>query len=472
MRKAIFFLIAAALCLGGCKENDEIFNTPIGDEMFSFKPVEGGAVLTYTLTDPLISKVKVDYTDEFGVKVQKLGDYSADTLLLDGFNTRQENVDVRVSFLDNNGVESQVKNYKFSTLPSNLYSFFDNNLKVESYWDGFQVSYNVSGNVSGSATVFMVGENPNTHAVDTLMLENIPLQSSPYTQVKQYSIDESQQQEEYTVVITTEDMSQRIARREVFKNIKGLQREILPNNNNGEPIFELLDPFNKSQEMPINESSSDYRPGALGKKYLFDGDTKGTTATKYYRRGYATPPFTFLTKENAIHTDNNDVYFVLDVKQEAMIGEMRFYYKYEDQYARNRDFGEWNTSYLYKLPCSIKVYAWTAQEPYDVNADQSTIPATNWKLMGTYSQDPNIQTSDRYYYNKDKQGIVTVGSLEQLNQLKALYASVSFNFDENMYRYYKIEFDATYNPLDRPDLYANVYNQVTCHEIEVYAKKN
>lgn len=97
------------------------------------------------------------------------------------------------------------KNFLFNTLASNLYTFFDN-IEVSSYWQGFQVTYELKGLVNGSATIFFVGENPNTHVRDTLTLENFQLESGRYT--KAYSLDASQQQSSYTVVVTTEDSKQ------------------------------------------------------------------------------------------------------------------------------------------------------------------------------------------------------------------------------------------------------------------------
>lgn len=464
MKKILLFLgIASSLCLGSCADSDKAgFDTPIGQEMFSIKPVEGGAVLQYKLSDARINKVKVEYTDEFGQSVYKVGDYSIDTLLLDGFNVAHTNVPVKVSFIDRNSHESETQMMNFNTLPSNLYTFFDH-VKVAPYWEGFQLTYELKGLVGGSATVFFVGENPNTHALDTLTLENFQLESG--THVKAYSVDLSQRQPFYTVAITTEDTRQRIVKKEVYTGIVGIDREIFPNTN-----FELLDPFHKSKEMAYN-SSSNYKPGAFGKGYLFDGDIKGTKASDYYTLGRATPPFTFYAGPNALHTPENDVYFVLDTKEPLMLGEMRFYAKYRDGYATNQDFGSSANSYDTKLPCAIKVYAWTASEPYDPGIDQSTIPAEKWKLMGAYTSDPSAQTIDRWYCNKEQKTIVTVKSLAELNPLEPLYASVSFAFDTNEYRYYKIEFEATYKDLSNPIYNHNNDNMVTCHEIEVYAKK-
>lgn len=462
MKKIISFLsIVVSLCLSSCADDDKVsFDTAISSEMFTFKPVEGGAVLQYKLSDPRITKVKAEYKDEFNEPIYKVGDYSVDTLLLDGFNSVNSNVPVKVSFMDRNGNESAIKSLSFNTLASNLHTFFDH-VRVSSYWEGFQITYELEGLVNGSATVYFVGENPNTHARDTLTLENFQLESGKYT--KAYTLDASQQQSSYTVMITTEDNKQRIAKKKVWTGIVGVEREMLPNSN-----FELYDPFGKSKEVDYNPYG--YNPGALSKKYLFDGDTKGTQAIAKYAPGSATPPYTFLAGPDALHTVENDVYFVLDIKQPAMLGEMRFYAKYRDGGATNMDFGNNYSSYFINLPCAVKVYAWTASEAYNPNADQTQIPATNWKLMGSYMQDSGTAIANRWYANKEG-NITDAESLEQLKKLDPLYLSVPFEFSEEKFRYYKIEFEATYKDIYSPESNYNANNQVTCHEIEVYAKK-
>lgn len=461
MKKIIFLIsiVTAFFCQSCNDKGTLIFDTPINNEMFRFTPIEGGAVLHYKITDPQIKRVKVEYLDEFGAPSYKSGDFSVDTLLLDGFNASLTDVPAKISFMDRFDKESMSINLTFNTLPSNLHTFFDN-VKVSPYWQGFQVTYDLKGFVKGSATIYFVGTNPNTQALDTLTLETFQLEIGRFT--KAYTLDESQQQEDYTVVITTEDNKQRIAKKQVWTNVVGIEREMLPNDE-----FELLDPFYKSKEIPYNSFNS-YNPGALSKDYLFDGDIKGTKATEYFSAGRATPPFTFLAGPNALTTNNNNVYFVLDIKEPSMVGEVRFYSKYGDNYAVNYDF---DNDYYTKLPCDIRIYAWTPQEPYDSSVDQSSIPESNWKFMGSFIQDPSVEVSDRWYYNKERQDVVKVSTMSDLEPLTPLYVSVPFEFDEHKYRYFKIEFGATYKSIVAPDYYHNNGNNVTFHEIEVYAKK-
>lgn len=455
--KNIFLLLLISICSINCSDDDnDQFKVAIDQGMFTFKPVEGGAVLKYKLTDPRVNQVKVEYVDEFGVSVYKVAGYAVDTLLLNGFNSLHEDVPVKVSFLDKNGKESEGLDFTFNTLSSTLYSFFDQ-VKVNSYWSGFQLAYDLKGRVEGSATVYFVGTNPTTKLRDTLMLENFRLEEGP--RVKAYSVDESQQQEDYTVMITTEDDRQRIAKKQVWTGVKGVDRVVIPNQN-----FDLYDPFHKIKEVPHIPTSS-YNPGSFSKKYLFDGDTKGTQSMTYFRPGYATPPFTFLAGADAINKTNNEAYFVLDIKEAAIVGEIRLYARIQDTGARNQDF---NNDYYTKLPCNVKVYAWTGEGDYNLTTNPGT--KADWKLKGSFEQDPNIALINRWYVDARGQKLQVKSSAE-LAAVAPIYMSIPLSFEESECRFFKIEINATYRDLVLPTYYHNDSNNVTFHELEVYGKK-
>ena len=177
MKYIAILLLLGSLCWFGCSDDNNVnFDTPITEDMFSFTPVEGGAIMHYTLTDRRINKVKVEYTDEYGVSVYKVADYAVDTMVLDGFNQKHDNVPVKVTFVDRNEQVSETLEFTFNTLPSTLYTFFDD-VKVNSYWDGFQVIYNLDGRAEGSASVYFVGINPTTKLQDTIFLENFRLEN-------------------------------------------------------------------------------------------------------------------------------------------------------------------------------------------------------------------------------------------------------------------------------------------------------
>ena len=457
MKKYIYLIFLSCLGWIGCSNDDNgNFDVEIDENMFSFIPTEGGAIMHYSLADRRINKVKAEYTDEYGASVYKVADYAVDTLMLDGFNQACENVPVKVSFLDKNEQESKVMHFTFNTRPSALYTFFDK-VEVNSYWNGFQVVCNLEGRTEGSASVYFVGTNPTTKLQDTIFLENFRLASG--RSVKAYSLDDSQQQEDYTVMITTEDNRQRIARKQVWTGVKGAVRSLIPNTN-----FELFDPFNKSKEMP--RSTDSWHPGALGKAYLFDGDVKGTQALEYFRRGYATPPFTFLAGPNALNRPGNDVYFVLDIKEPAVVGEMRLYMRIQEQNgAINQDF---DNDHYTKLPCNVQVYAWIGNGDYHPSTNPGT--AADWELIGNFEQDPNIEEAERWYVNKEKV-VDGCNTLAELAAVDAHYLSIPFPFEEREYRFLKIQFNETYVNTLMPDYYHNRNNNVTFHELEIYGVK-
>ena len=459
MKKIYLFLaLLIALCWTACSDDDNGgFDVDINKEMFSFTPTEGGAIMRYNLADRRINKVSVEYTDEFGEPVYKVADYSIDTLVLDGFNQAHTGVPVRVAFLDKNENVSESLDFTFDTRPSSLYTFFDE-VEVNSYWNGFQLVFDLEGRAEGSASVYFVGTNPTTKERDTLFLENFRLEAGP--SVKAFSMVDAQIQDSYTVVVTTEDNRQRIVRKQVWNNVVGVARKIIPNAN-----FELLDPFNKIITLPYSTAVYNY-PGALGAEYLFDGDVKGTRGAEYFRAGNATPPFTFLAGPNALNREGNECYFVLDIKEAAIVGELRFYMRVKDGYAVNKQF---DNDYFTKLPCNIQVYAWIGEGDYDPRTNPGT--TADWEHVGNFEQDPNASLISRWYINPTNNQIDEVKTIAELNAVGPYYVSIALPFEEKEYRFFKLEFRETYIDLTLPSYFHNNNNNVTFHELEVYGQK-
>ena len=452
----LFLVLFSCLYWTSCSDDNEgYFDVTAGE--VTFTPTEGGAVMHYTLADRRVCKVKVEYTDEFGEPVYKVGDYAVDTLVLDGFNRVHNQVPVRVSYLDKNDRESKAEFFVFDTRASVLYSFFEQ-VHVSSYWNGFQVSYDLNGRVDGAAAVYFVGMNPTTKLRDTILMENILLMQGK--SVKAYSLDKSQQQADYTVMIVTEDNRQRVVRKQVWGGIENVEREMIPNKD-----FILHDPFHLSKEVEYDPDSK-WNPGALSKKYLFDGDVKGTRAAQYFRPYRATPPFTFLAGPNALNTPENDVYFVLDIREPAIVGEMRLYMRIKDYYYNNDAF---DNGYYTKLPCNIHVYAWNGEGDYDPEQNSGT--KEDWEEIGSFEQDPNIAVELRWYVNKETQSTVSVETASELEALNPIYVSIPFPFEEKKYRFFKLQFDATYTSSSSPEYDHNNNNNVTFHELEIYGKK-
>ena len=458
MRNTILLMLLMFGLFACSDDNNGDFDVAINEGMFSFAPTEGGAIMRYNLADRRVNKVRVEYTDEYGEPVYKVADYSVDTLVLNGFNQAHTGVPVKVAFLDKNENASESLHFTFDTRPSSLYTFFDE-VRVNSYWNGFQLVFDLEGRAEGSASVYFVGTNPTTKERDTLFLENFRLEAGP--SVKAFSMADAQIQDSYTVVVTTEDDRQRIVRKQIWNNVVGVKRVLIPNAN-----FELLDPFHKIITMPYTTTVYN-RPGALGAEYLFDGDVKGTRAAEYFKAGWATPPFTFLAGPNALKREGNECYFVLDIKEPAIVGELRFYMRLKDGYAVNQQF---DNDYFTKLPCNIQVYAWIGEGDYNPETNPGT--AADWDHIGSFAQDPNAALITRWYINPTTNQIDNdIKTIAELNAVGPYYASIALPFGDKEYRFFKLEFRETYIDLGLPSYYHNNNNNVTFHELEVYGQK-
>lgn len=470
--KILPFALFALLGIASCSSNDDAdkFSTSINSDMFTFTPYQGGATMHFNITDPNVTNVRAEYTNEYGEAVTKLADLSAKTLNLDGFNQPATNVPVKISFLDRNYRVSDVVESQFSTEKSNLINFFDS-VKVDSYWDGFRVSYKLSGQVAGSATVFFVGENPTTHERDTITLDNFELQtglSSAYS----YKMTENQRQDSYTVVLTTEDNAQHVVKRQVYEGISGLKSNILSNSN-----FELLDPFGKTVEDPTVHPA--YRaPGGLSAKYLFDGDKNGVQAIEHYKVGQTAcvPPFLWLAGPNAYSSEEQDCYFVLDVKEPLQVSQMRFYGPwFHPNDMQNTQLGGW---YYGNYPCHVIVYAWTGKGDYDVEADKAgKYSDDDWKQLGYYQQDNYEYWKNRWYYdeNNNSYGSTTLRTKEDYENAENKYFDIVFDFDGKKYRYYKLKFLDHYvfkQGIDGYTMMSNNTHLLMLSEIDVFANSS
>lgn len=464
--------IAALLGFAACSgDNDEKkFDTRISSDMFSFTPLQGGATLHFNITDPAVTNVRVEYTNEYGETVTKLADLSATTLNLDGFNKPAENVPVRISFLDRNNRISDVVESHFSTEKSNLLSFFDS-VKVDPYWDGFRVSYHLTGHVAGSATVFFVGENPATHERDTITLDNFELQEG-LTTTHSYMMAENQRQASYTVVLTTEDDAQHVVKREVYDGIRGLTSAVLPNTG-----FRLLDPFGKSIEDP-QVHPADRAPGGLSSRFLFDGDRNGVQAIEYYTTGQTkcVPPFLWVAGPNAYANEEVDCYFVLDAKEPLQVSQMRFYTPwFHPNDMQNTQLGGW---YYGNNPCNVVVYGWTGPGDYDVEADKTgQYSDADWKQLGTFQQDRYALWADRWYFDQQNNsyGSTTFRTKADYEKAASKFFDVVFEFDGKSYRYFKLKFLDHFSFKQGVNGYAmqeNNTNLLMLSEIDVFANSS
>ena len=451
---SLFLLLLGCIWWTSCSDDDSDFETAINNNMFRFTPVSGGAMMYYNLSDPCVYKVKVTYVDEFGKPVYKIADYAADSLLLDGFYKQQRGVPLWVSFLNKNEKESKVLECTFDTDPSMLYACFES-MKVEPSWTGLKLSYDLSGRAEGLLSVYFVGINPYTKLQDTIFLKNFPLKTGG--DVKILNIDDSQRKSEYTVMVTSEDNRKRIIHKQIFAKVEGVEVVKL------QPK-EFHDPFGLSNEKPYDNTNYT-RPGAKGRAYAIDGDTKGTTGMKYYRGGRTTPTYSFLAGPNALYRGNNKPFFILEMNEVVMPGELRLYCRLKDNGTRDRDFP---SNYYECLPCNVQVYGWIGDadcDPSDQDQNED-----KWEWLGSYEQDPyNDELSSNRWFMPNNKFMTALTSLAAFEMASPVFLSIEFPYSQETYKYFKLEFRDTYREFY--NRWTNPNDYVTFQEVELYGKK-
>ena len=202
MKYSIFLWIFLLGCLSACKDDDnEGFDVPVEFTALSFDAVPGGAVMRYKLPDNEdIFGVRVRYTDAFGEQLYKDGSYLSDTLLLSGFKEARADVPVQISFFNSNLKESGMIEKTFSTKAAATVALFDN-LTVNPFWGGFNVTYFSPEIVSGMIHVFYVGTNPLTHEQDSILMGSYPISEGGDT----LNFEMQQSMDLVDVVVRTDD---------------------------------------------------------------------------------------------------------------------------------------------------------------------------------------------------------------------------------------------------------------------------
>lgn len=367
MRK-ILFLLFVVVALIRCNNDDRVrFDVSIERDQIKFEPIPGGAIMRYTLDDPAINALKINYMNSVGVNVTKQGTYMGDSILLDGFNEAKTDEPVFITLLNINREESETIKMYFDTKESAPYAFF-NEVEVSPYWNGFQVVYKAPETVEGYANVFYMGINPMTKELDTLLLGSYLLKSGGDTLL--FALE--QQNNVNTVIIRTEDFKGNVARQQTWEGVKSYEMMNLSNRN-----FTLSDPLKLSKEKDQLIGTEKELPYKTGIKYLFDGDILGsqkfTSENKYAQ-------YTFVAGPNAVGAP-----FILDIKERHLAARLRLYVMRDV----SGGFGDyWNLQYVDKIPNEITIYA--SNTPADDNS---------WIKVGYYFETPEYSSfANRWYY--------------------------------------------------------------------------
>ena len=442
--KKLYYLLAILWLFAACQNDENFFETSMSASDISFRPVGGGAVMKYKLpADPEIYSIRVRYQDAEGNDMLKVGSYTVDSLVLNGFNEARKGIPVQVTLCDRNDVESAPMYFTFDTEDSGPISFFEY-LQVSGGWNGFQLSYDLPYDVDGLAHVFYVGKKPGTQISDTLLMQTITLRKGADTLL----FELKQNAAANTVVVRTEDFRGYRVKQEIFTDVPSYTTEKMD-------ISKCA--FYAPEELSIEDEEA-----LLGVKYLYDGELKGEKLSMTQFK-------TFLAGPQALNKD----LLVIDLKDQKQVAELRLYamLNVRDNFPPEPNPYEpdvpkygpvWGTRYHNKVPCKVTVYT-------SNNKDDDS----SWKRLGHFEQGASIPNDERWCAlcatadpNAD---LLTEDNIDDADPI---YMSIFLPAPGELCRYVKIVVEDVFN-YDRgtagnqnPDEY------VTFHELEVYTKKN
>lgn len=449
MRKIALTLILLGL-LYSCEKESNIFEISMQPQEVSFKAIEGGAEMQYAIpNDPKVFAIHVRYKNWMGEDVLKVGSYGSNKIILDGFNKAEENIPVTITLADNHNIESVPIELSFSTLDSAPYAFFDK-AKVEPYWGGFQLTYEVPDRVSGMVHVFYLGTNPLTNSSDTILVKSFPLVNKEETVV----FPLKQLRDKNTVVVRTEDFKGYRVREQVWKDVESYSKVKYDSEK-----LSLIDVKKLSVE--------DDKVDMVGAKYLFDGELKGEQRMKlaYGKGGDVAEVFTFIAGPKAVGEP-----FIIELNEAKVPASIRIYgilrmpkFGFTNAESKIQSYlkSVWNASYDDKLPCKVTVYAGNNKDGND----------EEWVEFGSFEQNRFANILDRWT-RKTAHQIVIIDNITQLKAEDPAYMEVSLKAQSTEYRYLKVVVDDVFGSqfgIGKDNKNNSKY--VTMHELEVYVKK-
>lgn len=440
MRKILLLLLLIS-GLWSCQDDDTSFGVMMPLEDISFRPTAGGAIMHYKLPqDKDILSIRVRYQDALGQNVLRTGSYACDTLLLVGFNEARQEVKAYVSLCSRDDIESDPVEVTFDTEDSGPVAFFDN-LEVKPSWNGFTIMYDVPENAKGMAHVLYIGENPRTKEPDTLLINSFALTAGADT----LTFVLKQSYPTYNVVVRTEDFRGYMVKQKTWENVEAYNTAKLDPSH-----FDCLDPAGLSIEDP---------DAKLGRKYLFDGDTKGEIwlgTDKYTNNTYLAGPGCL-----------GQPLFVLDFKETRLVAEIRLYAmlyvagsmpSHDDPYGRIFRGGVLPDM----LPCSVTVFA-------SNNKDDDA----SWKKIGSFEESKYQSFESRWCiraYGHD--GTYYLRTIADVEAADPVYLEISFPPTGEEFRYIKIVVNELFDYEWSSYYGVNPGEYITLHEVEVYTNKD
>lgn len=469
MTRKILFLLMILIAFVACKDDDENgFDVPVEFRKVAFDPVPGGAVMRYRLPDNMdIFGVRARYNDAYGRQLVKEGTYLTDTLLLNGFAEARTDVPVRLTFLNSNLEESASLEMTFNTADAATVALFDN-LVVNPFWGGFNVTYSSPSVVEGTVHVFYVGINPTTKQEDNILVGSYPIVEGGDT----LNFELKQALDELKVVIRTDDFEGNTVKTQIYEGIDAL-------------AMEMLSPDRFTFSFPTTLAIED-EPHEIGVKYLFDGQKKGANYRKNYQKGDRYKYGTFVAGPNAFGER-----FIIDFgtpKVPAMLRGDAFLFHGQSYPYANPSWPDpnidmfvatlWNAVYTSRLPAVIKVYGTNAADPKNVPLSECSILyvldedpgwsnfySNAWCRYSDYSYGPNL--SANAFKNQDDNAFNAAGSIS---------LDMKCNYYNEAYRYVFFIVEDTWMSSRWQNQYPYGYEEnaneyITFDELEVFVKK-
>ncbi len=454
MKYSIFLWIFLLGCLSACKDDDnEGFDVPVEFAALSFDAVPGGAVMRYKLSDNTdIFGVRVRYTDAFGERLYKDGSYLSDTLLLSGFTEACADVPVQISLFNSSLKESRVIEKTFSTKAAATVALFDN-LTVNPFWGGFNVTYFSPEIVSGMIHVFYVGTNPLTHEPDSILMGSYSISEGGDT----LNFEMQQTMDFVDVVVRTDDYAGHRVKLQVYEKIPRLTMTTLP-----PADFD----FDFTGDVLEDETYG------FSKKYLFDGKKKGDDRRKNIMNGERYKYSTFVAGPQAFNER-----FIVDLRSPQIPAAINLYaFQKFDGYYPSQESAHpfpsevWSGYYGSRLPSKVKVYG--TNDPNPRNIDLSSCA-----ILCKFEDNPDFSTGYRESWCAYSDCVSGRGDVEYqtvtddvFNAADPIVLNLLCNYTGTAYRYLIFVVEDTYDGNRWGGQEENPFEYVTFDELEVCVK--
>lgn len=453
--------MALLVCgIASCKDDDVVgFDVPVEFQHVSFEAVPGGAVMHYRLSDNLdIFGVRARYQNAYGQELVKDGSYLVDTLLLEGFTEARTGVPVQLSFFNSEMVESTPIEMTFDTEAAATVSIFDD-LTVNSFWGGFNVTYSAPTKVDGTIHVFYIGTNPMTQQLDSILMGSYPITEGGDT----LNFEVKQVLDRLDVVVRTDDYDGNRVKMEIYENIPSLVMDTLASSDFD---FDFTGEIQENEEYGFSE------------KYLFDGKKKGAGFRSHFMVGENRIYDTFMAGPEAFGER-----FIFDLGTPkvpaALLGYAFLNFKtgyplipvdpapWEEV---NRYLGEiWSSFYPSRLPCKAKLYG--------TNEDPRTVDLSSCALLWSLDDSPSFTNWANYSWCKDTDYNLSDAKNyrdvtdEEFESADPIVLRMMCNYTGETFRYLILVVEDTYNSQRWTGNYEeNAKEYITFDEIEVLVK--